>query len=103
MAVDPKRLGAGTLGTSTSSLVAAPSAGKKYILKTIRIVNKTATDVTLNAVTIGGIVVIPQQLVKSSQFVCDTDVHVVEAGDAVATSASVAAALDFYVSGVEVS
>lgn len=100
MADTLKRLGKGTLGTSSTTLYTVP-ASTKTILKEIILCNKTATDATVTVVIDGATVIGGKTVAKNDTYVIEFH-SIIEAGITITGLAGTATSIDYYLSGIEV-
>ena len=102
MAVTNKRLCKGTLSDTNATLYQAPTTtGNTSLIKTITICNKTASDVTVT-IKLAGIGVFWQFSLTANTSKTETLNHILEASELIEGFASSTSAIDYYISGREV-
>ncbi len=100
MADTLKKLASGTLGTTEATLYTVP-ASTKTIVKSIILCNKTSSD-KYATITFAGTDVIYQHTVKAKDTLVVQMTAILEASATIAGLASVASAINYYISGIEV-
>lgn len=96
-----KRLGKGTFGTTSTTVYTAPDDTSAFI-KAITLCNKTATDATVTLL-LAGTEVIYQHSIKAKDTITIPFLdQIIQAGEAITGLAGTANAINYYISGREV-
>jgi len=94
-----KKLYGGTLGTASANLYTASATGS--IIKMVSLANKLTASVTASLL-FDGIMVIPNHAIAANDALSVPMTHILDATKVISGSASVASAVDAYISGIEV-
>ncbi|MCM3131914.1 hypothetical protein M3629_03910 [Paenibacillus polysaccharolyticus] len=101
MAVVAKRLGKGTFGTASATQYTVP-VSTTTLVKAITLCNKTASDATVTLL-FGGTEVIYQHTIKARDTVTIPFLdQIIQAGETITGLAGTANAINYYISGKEV-
>lgn len=101
MADISKRLGKGTFGTTSTTVYTTPADTSAFI-KAITLCNKTATDATVTLL-LAGTEVIYQHTIKAKDTITIPFLdQIIQAGEAITGLAGTANAINYYISGREV-
>lgn len=104
MATVDKRLCAGTLSATNATLYTAPAtAGSYVIIKAITLCNKTAATATVTIKLDGIEVVSAYPLAGHDTITIPFMDHVIEASELIEGLSGTASAINYYISGKEVS
>jgi hypothetical protein len=95
-----KKLASGTLADSSGTLYTATAV--QAIVKSITLCNKTDTAATAT-ITFDSVNVINTHSIAAYDSLVIQMTHIIESGDIIAGEAGTASAIDYYISGVEVS
>lgn len=95
-----KRLYSGVMGTAQATYYTAP-AGSKVIVRQVTICNKTAAAATATLLLNGCNIINGREIPAKDTLVLPL-YHVIEATNSIEGLAGTAAALDIYISGIEV-
>jgi len=101
MADTLKQLAKGTLGTANATLYTTP-ASTTTIVKSIILANKTASDATAT-ITFDGANIVPAHAIPANDSIVIQLTAILEAGMLIEGLAGTADAIDYYISGIEVS
>lgn len=103
MATTNKRLCSGTFSATNSTLYTAPAAtGNFTIVKAVTLCNKTATPTTVT-LKFAGIEVICMHIIRAYDTVTIPFIdHVLQSGELLEGSAGATSAINYYISGKEV-
>lgn len=96
-----KKLGSGTLTTSSATLYTAP-ASTQAIVKCITLCNKTSSAATAT-ITFDSVNIINTHSIAAYDSLVVPLTHIIEAEDLIAGLAGTGSAIDYYISGMEVS
>lgn len=105
MADVSKRLGKGTFGTASTTVYTVPTnpANTAAFIKAITLCNKTATDATVTLL-LAGTEVIYQHTIKAKDTITIPFLdQILQAGETITGLAGTANAINYYISGREVS
>ncbi|OMF17258.1 hypothetical protein BK131_04650 [Paenibacillus amylolyticus] len=101
MAVVAKRLGKGTLTTTSANLYTVP-AGTTTQLKALTLCNKTTTAATVT-ISLAGTEIIYQYSVKANDTITIPFLdQVLQSGETITGLSGTASAINYYISGKEV-
>jgi len=101
MAVVAKRLAKGTFGTTSATQYTVP-ASTTTLVKAITLCNKTASDATVTLL-FGGTEVIYQHNIKAKDTITIPFLdQIIQAGETITGLAGTASAINYYISGKEV-
>lgn len=103
MATTNKRLCSGVLSGANATLYTAPAAAGNYVIvKAITLCNKTAVAATVT-LKLAGIEVICTHIIRAYDTVTIPFIdHVLQAGELIEGSSGTASAINYYMSGKEV-
>ena len=100
MANTSKFLARGTLETAEAALYTVP-ASTKALVKKITLCNKTATAATAT-IEFGDIKIIGGASIAANESVDYSPNHILDAADTIDGLAGTATAIDYYISGIEI-
>lgn len=100
MADTLKQLAKGTLGTTNATLYTTP-ASTTAIVKSITLANKTATDATAT-IKFNGVNIVPTHTIPANDSLTLQKTDVLETTMLIEGLAGTGTAIDYYISGIEV-